>query len=439
MRVMRWMLVFWIGLTLTPVGTPAQTDFGYIAENNPVFFVDYASFREETGEKLRLEVYYKILTRGLTFIKNEGKFKASYEIEIFVSNKINKQVSGTSLEEDYLVNSYEETQSPLDFLTNQINLSLYSGRYKLKVRFIDHNSGSSLEQERDLNIPSRSEKRVLFSDVEFIRRLSDALSPGLDSAKMSRFGKNGEIAIPCVSRGYGDSDPTLLFYYEIYNAPQAPQPYRLIYGVEHLGQAFSRHETTTVTLGPQTYSAFDSISLAGFPAGDYSLTISLVDNGQVKAKVERPFRIDWSLFRSLKNDYSKAVDQLKYVASPQEMKKLKEAPDSERVEKWLEFWKSKDPTPNTPENEIKDEYYRRLAYVSENFSLPTKEGWETDMGMVYMIYGHPDDVEKHPFDRDVQAFQEWYYYKSNRVFLFIDRGDGEYELQPPYDGKYRSY
>jgi hypothetical protein len=51
-----------------------------------------------------------------------------------------------------------------------------------------------------------------------------------------------------------------------------------------------------------------------------------------------------------------------------------------------------------------------------------------------MVYGHPDEVEKHPFERDREAYQWWYYYKLNRHFKFVDRGDGEYELQPPYDG-----
>jgi GWxTD domain-containing protein len=137
----------------------------------------------------------------------------------------------------------------------------------------------------------------------------------------------------------------------------------------------------------------------------------------------------------LKNDYLKAVEQLRFVASSSEMKELKEAPEEERLERWLAFWKSRDDTPNTPENRKRDEYYRRLKYVNQNLSVRTREGWETDMGRVYMTYGHPDDVEKHPFDRDVRAFQRWHYYKESRIFLFIDRGDGEYELQPPYDGR----
>jgi GWxTD domain-containing protein len=420
-----------ICLCLLPVslGIQAQTDFGYLDESESFFFVDWAAFREEEGEKFGVEIYYKILTRALTFVKQTDQFRASYEVQVFLSNKINKQVTGTSVEEDYFVGSYGETESTSDFLINTVPLSVYSGRYKLRVKLIDANSGSAFELEKDLKIPSRGEDRILFSDIQFIRHLAD-------STGESKFNRQGKLAIPSVSRSYGDFVPTLLFYYEVYDLPRESGQYVLSYQIGHLAQAFTRQETAAVTLEPGTFSVFDSVSLEGFPSGDYFLTIALMNQDQVEARIERSFQLDWSLLNQLKNDYLKAVGQLRFVASSSEMKGLKEAPEEERLERWLAFWKSKDPTPGTPDNELRDEYYRRLKYVNQNLSVRTREGWETDMGRVYMIYGHPDDVEKHPFDRDkFKAFQRWYYYKENRIFLFVDRGDGEYELQPPYDGK----
>ncbi len=110
-RIIKSLIFVWCAVFLFSEGS-AQTDFGYLEEGGgPIFFVDYASFREETGEKYGLEVYYKIFNQGLTFVKYNDKFKASYEIELLVLNKINKQVTGTSTEEDYLVDTYEETQS----------------------------------------------------------------------------------------------------------------------------------------------------------------------------------------------------------------------------------------------------------------------------------------------------------------------------------------
>lgn len=425
-----FILCFWI----LPVANlvQAQTDFGYLEEKEPLFFVDWAAFREDTGERYRLEIYYKIMIKALAFVKDGDRFRASYEIQAFVSNKVNKQVTGTSMEEDYFVGAYRETRSPSDFLINQLQLSLYSGRYKLRIKLIDLNSASVFELEKDFKIPSRREKKVLFSDIEFVRHLAD-------SSGVNKFNKRGNMVIPSVSRTYGDIDPTFIFYYEIYGGSEVAQPYLLRYELKHQTQAFTYQETTTVLLGTEVFSVFDNLSLEEFPSGDYFFKISLLQKDQEKAKIETQLRVDWSFLNMLKSEYNKAIEQLRYVATSDEMKELKETPEEERLQKWVEFWESKDPTPNTPENELKDEYLRRLKYVNQNFSLPTKEGWETDMGVIYMIYGHPDEVERHPFDRDVRAFQIWYYYKRNREFLFVDRGGGEYELQPPYDGIVRDY
>jgi GWxTD domain-containing protein len=432
MKIVILLILFCFLGMFAPVVILAQTDFGYPDEKEQIFFTDFAAFREDVGEKFRVEVYYKILTKGLTFVKEGDKYKAAYEVQVFASNKINKERSGTSVDEHYTVDSYEETRSPSDFLINQVNLSLYSGRYKLRVRLVDQNSGSTLDDEKDLNIPSRSKDKIVFSDIEFIRQISDSTAD-------SRLNRKGREIIPSVSRSYGDTDPILRFYFEIYGGPPTPPTYLLRSTIEHRAKDFRHQDTVTVVLGPTVYSAYDSVNIEGFPSGDYFLILELLEQNQVKAKLDRTFQIDWSFFNLLKNDYAKAIDQLKYVASSDEMKKLRQVPVDKRMQAWLEFWKSKDPTPNTQENELKDEYYRRLKYVNQNFTLPTREGWETDMGMVYMIYGPPDDVERHPFERESQAFQKWYYYKSNRVFLFVDRGDGEYLLQPPYDGINRNY
>ena len=416
----------------------AQTDFGYLQEGGgPLFFVDYASFREEIGEKYRLEVYYKIFDRGLTFVKYDNQFRASYEVELLVLNKVNKQVTGTSMEEDYVVDTYEETQSPDDFLINMMNLSLYSGRYKLRIKFIDGNSGSQSVFEKNFTIPSWTSKKTMFSDIEFIRELSD-------SNEKSKFNKRGKKVVPSVDRNFGDPDPTLSIYYEIYGGPKEAGEYDLVYEIYSLGHRFSLQETVRVEIGPRTFYRFESFPLEGFSEGDYVLAVKLQDKDKEKAKIERPFQVEWTLLSMLRNDYQKFVDQLRYADTDgEEIRKLKETKEEERLQKWLEFWKSRDPTPGTPENELRDEYYRRLKYANQNFAISNKEGWETDMGMVYIIYGHPDEVEKHPFDQDVRTYQRWHYYKAqsymdrrnvSRVFLFVDRGDGEYELQPPFDG-----
>lgn len=62
------------------------------------------------------------------------------------------------------------------------------------------------------------------------------------------------------------------------------------------------------------------------------------------------------------------------------------------------FWARRDPTPGTPENEFKEEHYRRVAYANEHFAAGVP-GWKTDRGRVYIIYGPPDKIESHTGDQ----------------------------------------
>jgi len=59
------------------------------------------------------------------------------------------------------------------------------------------------------------------------------------------------------------------------------------------------------------------------------------------------------------------------------------------------FWSRRDPTPGTPENEFKEEHYRRLAYSNTNFASGVP-GWKTDRGRVYIVYGQPDEISTRP-------------------------------------------
>ncbi|MCH7812627.1 MAG: GWxTD domain-containing protein [Planctomycetes bacterium] len=72
--------------------------------------------------------------------------------------------------------------------------------------------------------------------------------------------------------------------------------------------------------------------------------------------------------------------------------------------------------------------------------IARREGWETDRGRIYIIYGHPDQLEDWPYSPNARPYQEWHYYRDGRYkrFLFIDKNeDGEYRLAYPYDGLYQ--
>ena len=109
--------------------------------------------------------------------------------------------------------------------------------------------------------------------------------------------------------------------------------------------------------------------------------------------------------------------------------------DQDRAAFVKDFWLFRDPTPDTAENEFRDEHYRRLAYANNRFksSIP---GWKTDRGRIYIVYGPPDEIESHPSGDITTAypFEKWLYryiegIGTNVIIEFVDATrSGDYKM-----------
>src|SRR5580693_3548020 len=89
-------------------------------------------------------------------------------------------------------------------------------------------------------------------------------------------------------------------------------------------------------------------------------------------------------------------DEVPYIITDAERVAFLSLQTNEDRENFIEqFWLRRDPTPDTPENEFKEEHYRRIAYANEHFASGMP-GWKTDRGHIYIIWGKPDDIDAHP-------------------------------------------
>lgn len=94
-----------------------------------------------------------------------------------------------------------------------------------------------------------------------------------------------------------------------------------------------------------------------------------------------------------------------YIITQEEKEAFFELNTDEEREQFIEqFWLRRDPTPDTVENEYKEEHYRRIAYANERFASG-KPGWRTDRGRIYIAWGPPDEIESHPSGGTY--FREW--------------------------------
>lgn len=95
--------------------------------------------------------------------------------------------------------------------------------------------------------------------------------------------------------------------------------------------------------------------------------------------------------------YKKWLDEdVRWIITDEELSAFKKLSNNSERDQFIEqFWQRRDPTPDTAENEFKEEHYRRIAYANEHFAAGIP-GWRTDRGRIYVMYGKPDSIDSHP-------------------------------------------
>jgi GWxTD domain-containing protein len=125
----------------------------------------------------------------------------------------------------------------------------------------------------------------------------------------------------------------------------------------------------------------------------------------------------------LSRPYKKWLDEdVVWIISDEERQAFKQLSNDEERDQFIEaFWQRRDPTPDTEENEFKEEHYQRIAYANEHFAAGVP-GWKTDRGRMYIMYGKPDEIDSHPsggsYERPIEEgggetstfpFEDWRY------------------------------
>jgi GWxTD domain-containing protein len=114
-----------------------------------------------------------------------------------------------------------------------------------------------------------------------------------------------------------------------------------------------------------------------------------------------------ALKQELKGVYKKWLDEdVRWIITDQEMQAFKSLANDEERDTFIEnFWLRRNPNPDSPDNEYRDEHYRRIAYANEHFAAG-KPGWKTDRGHIYIAFGKPDSTDSHPSGGNYQRPME---------------------------------
>jgi GWxTD domain-containing protein len=255
-----------------------------------------------------------------------------------------------------------------------------------------------------------------------------------DIMLVSRITSNGDkkSIVPLVGGNVGELSDMFYCFLEAYNHANYDSVRVAASVVNNKGEDALRQDTL-IPLHPGKNELLLRINHSALGLGDYVLYLRAYHPGAdttggktFVGATNRAVAVHWRGVPRGVKDLDIAIEQFRYIA------KDSEAPTTEEKQKrFFEFWKKRDPNPNTPRNEKMEEYYGRVDYANKHFSH-YMEGWRTDMGMVYIIFGPPNSVDRHPYDMDSKPYEIWSYYELNHQFIFVDQtGFGDYRLLTP--------
>ncbi len=362
-----------------------------------------------------IEVTYTVTNDALVFLKNGDAYRSSFEFTVIVLDGGERQVAGDSWRRKVDVESYEETNSKRVAAHETVTLEAPPGQYTVRIKLESLDTRAFGQMERRLEVPEIAPGSLTLGSIVFERAPAGDPSP-----------PDGYTPNP--AREFGEDYPYARARFPVYGDPET----RYLLELSVLSQTGDRVMSVKDTVVQTTIAEEHArdFSVAELEVGYYRFGVRvrpLDEDGGDDDEIRARFRVVTSS-KSWGEDFEKMLAQISIVAPRNEYDRIAMVEPEERDAAWEEFWARHDPSPGSPENEFKDEFLRRLGYANTHFRSVV-EGWQTDMGRIYIEYGTPDDIDAQPIGKMLNAWEIWYYYGEHTKYVFVDReGFGEYKL-----------
>jgi GWxTD domain-containing protein len=349
-----------------------------------------------------LDISYEIPHSDLAFLKDSLGYTARFQIAVQLLDRQGNPLAGDVWQRAVRVDGYDLTVGRDTASTGSVSIRLEGDVVRARVEVRDLESTQTATASLTLDVPP-------------------------DAVRI-RFFKDGEIL---QTRVYGPRDTIRALATVVRAQPDADSLRFLVRQERRLVVASTRPliDSGGIRRALFSFPVAESSGGSRLGSGYYDLEVVEVGGraavlGRLGFRIKLPFYFDDAA-------YQQKVDELLYIATAQEIRRLKAVPSAQREEAWHQFWTPKDPVPATDRNEKEEEYFERIDYSEEHFSHGDK-GYRSDRARVYVRYGPPDNNEKKPFEVDQHAYEIWSYYGSGLEFVFVDRyGFGEYLLESP--------
>lgn len=353
------------------------------------FGVDAASFPDSAG--VMLEVYVRIRPATLELLAQDRDEPNRFQLAIRLRNSFGAR------EHDI---GQEFTVSPGDTAGGYGKVILFPlrtrpGVHRLSVSMITRRRALRRGQqgkphtesvEGEVTVPGPQGGREL-SDLEFV--WSEGASPGT-----SGFQRGGRQIIPNPERLYGLYADSLRAVFLARARGQAPRPWRWVARVLNAdGQVVGGEEGAGASAS--TLEAAITLDLAKQAAGGYDLEAKAWQEGDSAGLLRRAhFSVAWRAGSWIESPQD-VLDQAHLLLPPAEEEAFAHLQPGEQERVLDAFWRKRDPTPETAENEVRDTFLKRVDFANRSFGrFGLGRGMFSDMGRVFIRYGEPSEVLK---------------------------------------------
>ena len=419
------------------------------------FTLDASQFRFSESQTF-LEFYAALPRSALTYVPDGDQFIA----EFIVTAEILKQQELVDSKKWRNLNHVDSLKhiSDLQRLHCVNNFILNPGDYQLSVKIEDPKSAKFSSAILPVHIKTFSSDELRISDVQL------ASSIERDTTQ-SPYTKNGFRIIPNPTNVYGIGIPVLYYYSEIYNLKPASsdsgKKYQVSSEILNSDGIFVKAFPVKERTKPGSSAVeVNGLMVVTMTSGAYILSLQVKDfetgitataqkkffiyrqedyeqGGAAYQKQEivggaRSAGVDAERYDNLsEKELDLEFEQARYIAVSKERETWKKLNLEGKRQYIKDFWSERDPSPNTPANEYKQDYVGRILMANNDFRGTFREGWRTDRGRVLLVYGRPDEIERFPFSNENKAYEIWHYYsiQGGVMFIFADRREmGDLEL-----------
>ena len=421
-------------LTLFHFGASAQT----IHPSEPLrVHADFSRYRGDE-RNLYIEVCYAFNQKGMTYKADTAGYVAGLDVRLTLMKNDTLAYQDRWLV-PHVVKDTASVRQGLT-LTGVTGVALGEGDYVMKLVGSDRYDTRGIDSVMlRVHVRMIDTQKIVLSDIE----LASLIRPG---KKESPFYKNTLEVIPNVLGIFMD-DQKFYFYAEAYNllAGSDRSDYLVKTAIyDAVGKEITSREKPRKRVGESSVIV-DNIPISSLKTGTYTLVMALLDSskkimtssGKKFFVYNQTLGVDSTLASSGGSVSVSAYSSMSEGEMDVEFKWMRyEVTDNERTQyerltsvdgkrKFLtEFWRRRPPG-------SKEEFLKRVGHVNVAFQIMGREGYRTDRGRVYLMYGPPDDYDRHPSDPDARPYEIWTYnsIQGGVLFVFVQRqSGGDYEL-----------